>query len=50
LGQVKMNETVNHDGGTRLKKLQLITAAKGNYTMEIVRPDNTKTAIHFLNQ
>ena len=51
LGQVKMNEAFDHTGGNAVKKIDLTKdAAKGIYTLEIVKPDNSKTVIGFINQ
>ena len=51
LGQVKMSEVFNHNGGSAAKKMQLATdASKGIYTLEILTPGNNKTAISIMNQ
>lgn len=51
LGQVKMTEVFNHNGGNAVKKMQLATdASKGIYTLEILTPGNNKTAISIMNQ
>jgi hypothetical protein len=43
-GQVAFTRSVKHSGGTTVQTLNFDSRiAKGNYRLEIVKPDNSKT-------